>query len=484
VNDCVAVIGSGVAGSITAAILAKLGSHVILVEKAQRPSPLVRSFRRGSSLCDVGFHYTGGLGDGGFLRLMFDRLGILKRLEPVALDVSGFDRIVWPENGRELRVPSDNAAFEERLCEAFPSSEPGVRKYGRAVHSIASSHPFLNPTIPPWEMALTPDSALSLDDVLVDLGVEPALIDFLGSYGEVLYGLNAREVSFQLHCLVLGSYMASVHTLRGGGLALAEAFSQCLSELGVAFLGGRAASRITLDAKGHVMGVVLSDGETIAARTVVVTSHPGSLLGLLGPQAMSASYRARLEAIENTGAMFLSFVRVPPGTLRDLQNCYLFCPPCSTHLGRTRVLAVMAGAPCLQGDTPCRTVMHGVSDEDISWLRSAPPEPDYVSWKKQISGLAVDCVTTGLQIRRDALEVIDTATPRTLETWTGSPGGAAYGAKRKLGQRALRPRTPIGGIFLAGQGLLAPGILGAAASAVVACSHVAGADAVWRALFR
>ena len=291
----------------------------------------------------------------------------------MALNRDGFDRVIWPESGRSVVVESSLGAFEESLRERFPASTNAVHGYAGALRTLMASAPFLNPAVPPWEAPFTVDAAVSLADVLAEHGAESALVDFLGRYGEALYGLEAHEVSFQMHGLVLGFYFSSAHTLRGGGMALADALTNRLHELGVVFLGGRAAKSITLDGEGRVAGVVLSDGESIAARTVVATSHPASLLGLLDPGRVPAAYSRRIASLENTQPMFVTFVRGAEDSFPDLQNCYLLLPQERGMFGRADLVGVMAGAPCVAGDTPCRAVLHGVSERDLAWLRSAPP---------------------------------------------------------------------------------------------------------------
>jgi all-trans-retinol 13,14-reductase len=61
------------------------------------------------------------------------------------------------------------------------------------------------------------------------------------------------------------------------------------------------------------------------------------------------------------------------------------------------------------------------------------------------------------------LEVLDVSTPLTTRDWVDSPNGSAYGvmhSTRQLLSAALLNRTSVKGLYLAGQSVLAPGILG------------------------
>jgi phytoene dehydrogenase-like protein len=60
-------------------------------------------------------------------------------------------------------------------------------------------------------------------------------------------------------------------------------------------------------------------------------------------------------------------------------------------------------------------------------------------------------------------KVIDIYTPLSMRDWVNSPGGSAYGVLRSSSQMlatALLNRTAVKGLYLAGQNVLAPGVVG------------------------
>ena len=61
------------------------------------------------------------------------------------------------------------------------------------------------------------------------------------------------------------------------------------------------------------------------------------------------------------------------------------------------------------------------------------------------------------------LKILDAYTPLTMRDWVNSPGGSAYGVLRSSSQvlgTALLNRTAVQGLYLAGQNVMAPGIIG------------------------
>ena len=60
-------------------------------------------------------------------------------------------------------------------------------------------------------------------------------------------------------------------------------------------------------------------------------------------------------------------------------------------------------------------------------------------------------------------KILDTYTPLTMRDWVNSPGGSAYGVLRSSSQMlatAMLNRTAVKGLYLAGQNVMAPGIIG------------------------
>ena len=60
-------------------------------------------------------------------------------------------------------------------------------------------------------------------------------------------------------------------------------------------------------------------------------------------------------------------------------------------------------------------------------------------------------------------KLLDVYTPLTLRDWVNSPGGSAYGVQRssdQLLEASILNRISVKGLFLAGQSVMAPGIIG------------------------
>lgn len=66
-----------------------------------------------------------------------------------------------------------------------------------------------------------------------------------------------------------------------------------------------------------------------------------------------------------------------------------------------------------------------------------------------------------------------------MRDWVNAPGGSAYGIQRSSSQMlsaALLNRTAVKGLYLAGQNVLAPGIIGAIMGSFSTVKLIVGAE--------
>ena len=128
-------------------------------------------------------------------------------------------------------------------------------------------------------------------------------------------------------------------------------------------------------------------------------------------------------------------------------------------------------------------IMAGSFAPYLRWQDTVPGErgPAYAAFK-----------TEKLDAFREALckvcpeiasvRFLDGATPLTVRDFTHSPAGSIYGRKHTLMQHNPRPATRVPGLWLAGQSIVAPGVLGAVISAFLTCGYIVGSENLYEAL--
>lgn len=296
-GDRVVVIGAGVGGLAAAVELAADGWSVTLVERAERPGGKLRELSVGDAAVDAGpTVFT--------LKPIFDalfaRAGV--RLEDrLPLEPCRVLARHWWSDGARFDLPADGEAAVEAVG-AFGGAE-AARGYAafrrRAAHVWrVLERPFVSAQKPNLvELTL----GIGLHRPADQWTIMPyrSLWDELGGYfrDPRLRQLFARYATYTgcspfrapaTLMLIAHVEALGVWRIAGGMARLPEALAELASGLGASLRYGVAVERIETD-RGRVSGVVLANGDRIAADHVVVNADPAAIAaGLFGQAAAGA----------------------------------------------------------------------------------------------------------------------------------------------------------------------------------------------------
>ncbi len=206
------VIGSGMGGLTTAALLSDLGQKVCVLEQHYTAGGYTHSYERNGYEWDVGVHYIGDVGARTRTRRMFDHLsGGTLAWAPMADEYDRFyigDKTYSAVAGRQ--------AFRANLLRQFPGEERAIndyldllRKTGGATSAFAMSRilgPLQKAVISPYLKWKTPKAAfLKTYDVLRTITQNEELIAVLcGQWGDM--GLPPKQSTVLVHAMIARHY--------------------------------------------------------------------------------------------------------------------------------------------------------------------------------------------------------------------------------------------------------------------------------------
>lgn len=475
------VIGSGIGGLSSAVLLATLGYDVTVVEKNQHPGGMLRSFVRKGVHCNVGLHYLGALDQGQILRRCFDFLGISDHLPLERMGGNApVDRYYFanPANGpRQFDMPVGLDDYEAHLKDAFPADDAPIRAFMEQLRTSAEDFHRLGFLYEQRPMANLIEQTEPLWAFLDRAGCSPGLKSVI-SVPSVWIGVPADQCPLIYHTMILASYLFSSWRLQSSGAHMADVLYKRLMALGGKLMTGHAVRRIDIH-KGHAKGITLDNGESVAANNVIAAVHPKIVLDLLSPEDVKPSYRRRISGLKDTDGVFSVHALVPRNGHQPIPH-NIFSVQTRPN-GALDDVAYLQLRECERSEYLLLSLL--TSGQDALWkpwqhTRSGQRGDNYKRLKHAMAHKLIHQVEpfTGTL---DGLELLDVYTPLSIRDWVNSPNGSAYGvmrSSRQLLSAAVLNRTAVRGLHLAGQSVMAPGILGAILGSLATVKFIIGPE--------
>ncbi len=493
------VIGAGIGGLVTAALLAHQGLRVCLLERHSKAGGYGHSFsRRGYTFC-AELHYLWNCGlDQEFGRLV-RFLGLEDRIRFEQLDPDGFDRLRFPSfrydfvNGLQRNV--------HRLAANFPQHACGIRHYFEILAAINKELYDLPLTLSrrtllrhPWKFRHVLQYRNWTTEMLFErLGFSLPLRSILaGQSGDL--GLPPSQASLLIQAGITCGYDA-------GAYVPATDYTDLFDSL-VGFIRGqngcdiRFNQRVTaLDVRGErVMSASTRTGRTYHADRFLFNGDPKQLRHLV-PSPLPAAYDRRLDYPYSAssftvylGLRNLQLERYGFGNWNvwhyqhdDINRCYaeqldqrrldnpmLFMSTPTLHHKHARIAP--PGCHQLVICTPCnyahflRLRQRGLFfyQREKAWVTERIL--DQIE-RRYVPGL------------RRHLDLVIAGTPLTNERFVMAPEGNAYGARltpRHVNLGKLDYRTPFHNLWLVGATAGAPSFAGGTHFARLLAERLAG----------
>ena len=486
----VIVIGGGIAGLTAAALLAKQGLPVTLLEAHHQPGGCAGTFRRGPWTFDVGATQVAGLEPGGSHARLLLHLGLplpeAEVLDPgCVVDLGdGSEPIpLWhdPERWNEERrrqFPGSDAFW--RLCELIHRSNWGFAGRDPVVtpRSLWDLRQLVS-ALRPITVASGLLTGLTMADLLglCGCGDDPRLRRFLDLQLK-LYSQEPADRTAALYgatVLQMAQAPLGLWHLQGSMQVLSDQLVQAIETQGGRVLMRHRVTALEPTGQGW-RGVVDSPAgrdQNHMAADLVCSLPPQCLLELIPEAVMPRGYRQRLSQLpEPSGALVLygavrreALPSACPGHLQRGSH-----DPGSLFVSISR--EGDGRAPAGQA-----TLIASVFTPTADWC-SLEEEP-YQARKSQCLEAMRRELNHWLDLQPQDWLHVELATPRGFAGWTGRPRGMVGGLGQhpsRFGPFGLAGRSPMAGLWLCGDSLHpGEGTAGVSLSALNACRQLVAA---------
>ena len=225
------IIGGGLGGLFTGALLAKNGAIVRVLEKNVIIGGGLQCFSRNGKSFETGMHIVGGFRPGGTLYKLSSYLGILDRLQLEHLDGEYADTIYFADNNLSFRLPSGRDNFTKALISYFPDEEEGIKGYIDAIFRLSDLLPLYNLRERCDYLINPPEEFVMPADTLIAKYVSDPTLRALLAYHNSLYDGVKEETPAFIHAVINTLYITGQSRFVGGSQQLASALAGDVSGL-------------------------------------------------------------------------------------------------------------------------------------------------------------------------------------------------------------------------------------------------------------
>lgn len=495
------VIGSGIGGLAAAAALAKLGRAVLVLEQHNLAGGLTQTFSRDGWTWDVGVHYVGQAGPqemaGRLLAWLSD--GAI-RMAPLK---SVYDTLHFPDDVIVL-FTSPRAGFVRGLARAFPGSDRELEAFLRALNAAqrAASALFRARALPRplgkllllyKRRALARWAQRTTADVVEESISNPRLRAALtATWGD--HGGKPSEASFAVHATVMHHFLEGAYYPVGGAAAYAAGMVPVIERAGGRVQLSAEVAALLFDGE-RVSGVRLADGTVYRASHVISDAGAQNTVALLPAERRQSAWAREILSLRPA----LSHLCLYLGFEGDIaaaganQSNHWFHESWDTEAALWADPSTQPVAPSLFISFPSlKDPAHDAgpaqrhTGEVIAWTSwqsfrrwqdstHGNRPPDYQAFKQQIAARLLEQFGRYFPRLLPLVRYQELSTPLTTAHFTRAREGAAYGLEvtpRRLLSSALQPKTPIPGLYLAGQDAVSPGTTPALIGGLLAAAAI------------
>lgn len=497
------IIGGGLGGLFTGAILAKERLQVTVLEKNATAGGGLQTFQRFGMKFDTGMHVIGGMYSGGNIYRLCKYLGILSKMQLRDVDDDCTDSLYFAEDHTTYRIRKGREGFIESLTAYFPKERASLQAYVEAIFSLTDEADLFNLRPSTDTFRVHSDDFFMSADAFIAKYIQDEKLRSVVSYMNPLYGGRKDETPAFIHAIISTLYIMGASRFVGGSYHFADLLMQVIEQHGGKVITGDAVEWIEVSngsadsapsqtGKRHVEFVRTRKGKVYQGDYYISDLHPCTLLNLMPEKAFTKAYRQRLEEIPNSISAFSLYIKLKPDTFPYINHSeyymtrydeiwtfgeqhdhwplgFLFMTPPEPQQGAYSQKALVT-VPML-------------FDEVRRWEDTTVGHrgEEYEAWKKVKTQVVLDKIEEMHPGFRDCIDQVNASSPLTIRDFYGVKEGAACGYRKDYKNMALSQVpvvTKVDNLLLTGQNNNLHGFCGVPLTAISTAEAILGRNHV------
>lgn len=488
----VVVIGGGLGGLVSGALLAKEGYKVTVLEKNAIIGGGLQTFKRKGVSFPTGMHVFGGFGEEGQLRKLFSYLGIMDRLSLRAMDEEGYDVVKVLEDGASYSLPKGKEHFINYLGEVFPAEKANIRAYVDKLFALSEEEDlfYLREQKPQVFMSVSEDAILPYDELMDRYITDPKLKGVLSYLNPLMGGKPGTTPAF-MSALLGVLHIGGTYQFVGSSQQMAELLKEVIETAGGQVLANEEVVRIEVEGR-EVSRVITKQGNAYHADSYISDVHPDVLLRLVDDKAFPTSFRSRIQSIPETRSCFKVYVKFKEGAFPYVNHTNYCLSDYGTKYDISQSEwpnSVMYYTPAVEGQGSYAEIMVIIGEMDYEWVKPWEATQvghrgaSYEQWKLQMTEQVLDFMEKIYPDIREKTEFVMASSPLTIRDYYGNKEGSNYGFLRdshNIMLSQLSVFTKVKNLYLTGQNVNIHGMCGVALTAIQTVEALVGTNTVVR----
>ena len=456
----VVVVGGGIGGLTTAALLSARGVKTCLLERQSQVGGCIGKVEFAGYEFEPGMGLYTSWGTGEIYDQIFAELS---STPPQAMLIDS-DYVIRFDNDIALKKVA--GAFDEELRKAFPDCAQAAVDFYTIVSRISQARAlrassvrstgFLSRTF----KRLRPESQLPDDLVAAETrtahsfasNTSPRFQRFIDAQLQALLHTSIDRCTFLQACSVLSLLRCDLYSLAGGISALADALADAIRLTGGVVRFNAPVLRLAYDDKGMAVGVDLLSGERVFAKHAIISNLTvwdtyGKMVGL---NRTPSTIKTELGKLETRGA-YVIYAAVEESAAARLpaRNFLVALEKDSVEQNISDEITFSIGQRSLEGKWPA-TIK--AATDVAPWFSFQTTEEDYEARDQQTLEALWARLHSAVPELGAGIEVIETANPRTYYDQTRRKLGMVMSLEKPPGFAGMvdSMETSIPNLFIVG----------------------------------